>query len=135
MANQVYGKGRQNFAAKLIDWVGDNIKAVLVDTAAYALQIDVHEFLSDIPGGARIATSGNLAGKTNVLGVLDADDPTLAAVAGASVELVVIYQDTGAAGTSRLIAALDTLTGLPFAPSGGDVIVTWANDANKILKL
>lgn len=135
MANALYGKGRENFARKLIDWVGDTIKAVLVDTGAYTLVINTDQYLSDIPAGARIATSPALANKSAALGVCDADDATVTAVSGASVELVVLYQDTGVAGTSRLIAAIDTMTGLPFTPSGGDVILQWPNDANKIFML
>lgn len=135
MANALYDKGRQGFLEKLIDWLNDNIKVVLVDTGAYALDLVNHQFLSDIPGGARIATSGNLAGKTSGAGVADSTDPTLLAVAGASVELVVLYQDTGVAATSRLISAIDTMTGLPFTPSGADVILQWDNGANKIFKL
>lgn len=135
MANALYDKGRQAFLEKLIDWLNDNIKVVLVDAGAYAIDLANHQFLSDIPGGARIATSGNLAGKTSAAGVADSADPTIAAVAGASIELVVIYQDTGVAGTSRLIAAIDTMIGLPFVPSGADVILQWDNGTNKIFKL
>lgn len=135
MANQLYGKGREAFAKKLIDWVNDAVKAVLVDTADYAIDINVHEFLADIPAAARVAISGNLANKAAPLGVCDADDVQIAAVNGDSVELVVLFQDTGNAATSRLIAAIDTMNGLPFVPSGGDVILQWPNDANRIFKL
>ena len=30
---------------------------------------------------------------------------------------------------------IDTATGLPITPNGGDIIVTWDNGANKIFKL
>jgi hypothetical protein len=46
------------------------------------VDIDVDEFLDDIPSGARVATSDALASKTNTLGVLDAGDKTLASVSG-----------------------------------------------------
>ena len=37
-----------------------------------------------------------------------------------------IYIDTGVAGTSRLIAYIDTgVTGLPVTPNGGDINITW----------
>ena len=39
-----------------------NVRAILVDTGAYTYN-DTHEFLDDIPSGARIAVSGNLTGK------------------------------------------------------------------------
>jgi hypothetical protein len=47
----------------------------------------------------------------------------------------VIYKDTGTAATSPLIAYIDTATGLPVTPNGGDITVTWDNGSNKIFKL
>ena len=143
MANAIYDKARQKFldpgtlgatSSDAIDWVGDNIKAVLVDTALYAFS-QAHEFLSDVPVGARVATSGNLTAKTATNGVADADDVTFAAVSGASIEAIVLYKDTGTATTSPLIAYIDTGTGLPVTPSGGDIIVSWDNGANRIFRL
>jgi uncharacterized protein YigE (DUF2233 family) len=38
----------------------------------------------------------------------------------------VIYIDTGTAGTSPLVAYIDTgVTGLPVTPNGGNINVTW----------
>jgi hypothetical protein len=135
MASALYDNGRAGFLSGDIDWDANNIKAVLVDTGAYTVNLGSHQFLSDIPSGARIATSGNLSGKTTTAGVADAADVTFTAVTGASVEAIVVYQDTGAAGTSRLIAYVDTATGLPLTPNGGDVTLAWDNGANKIFKL
>lgn len=101
----------------------------------YTLAIDTDEFLSDIPSGARITTSGNLASKTATLGVADAADVVFSSVSGASCEALVIYKDTGAAGTSPLIAYIDTATGLPVTPNGGDITCVWDNGSNKIFKL
>ena len=135
MANQLYGKGREGFLDGRIDADTDTIKLVLVDTALYTVSIDVHDFLDDIAAGARVATSGAFTSKTVTLGVFDAADVTLTAVSGASVEAIVIYEDTGVESTSGLIAYIDTATGLPFTPSGGDVTVTWDSGANRIFKL
>jgi hypothetical protein len=132
MANQAYGKGRENILDGSVDLLTDNLKCVLVDTAAYTISVDVDEFLSDIPAGARIATSGNLANKTVTLGVFDADDIAVLTVAGASVEAIVIYRDTGVAATSQLLIYLDTGVGLPFTPNGGNVVLQWDSGANKI---
>lgn len=134
MANAVYDKGRQAFLEGGVAWLTDNIKVVLVDTAAYTFS-QTHQFLSDIAVGARIATSANIASKTSTDGVADAADLTFTAVTGASIEALVIYKDTGVAATSALIAYIDTATGLPFTPSGGNVTITWDNGANKIFKL
>ena len=46
-----------------------------------------------------------------------------------------VYQYTGVDATARLIAYIDSATGLPFLPSGGNVAIQWDNGANKIFKL
>lgn len=103
-----------------------NLKVVLVDTGAYTYSA-AHDFLDDIAVGARIATSGNLASKTVTSGTFDAADITITAVSGTTVEALVIYNDTGTAATSNLIAYMDTgVTGLPFTPNGGDVTIQWS---------
>lgn len=135
MANALYDKGRQGFLEGSIDWDTDVIKAVLIDTADYTVNLATHQFLSDIPVAARVATSAALTGKTVASGVADAANPTLPAVTGDPAEALVIYQDTGAEGTSRLIAYIDTATGLPVTPNGGDINVAWDDGANKIFKL
>lgn len=135
MANALYDKGRESFLKGEISWDGDDIKAVLVDTNLYMVNLATDQFLSDIPVGARVATSGNFSTKTTTAGVADADDVTFPAVTGATVEAVVVYQDTGVAGTSRLVGYIDTATGLPATPGGGDITVVWSSGASKIFKL
>lgn len=135
MANAMYDLGRQGFLDGSIDWDTDNIKCVLVDAADYTVNLTTHQFLSDVAAGARVATSGNLASKTVASGVADAADVTFSAVTGDPSEALVIYKDTGSAATSRLIAYIDTATGLPVTPNGGDITVAWDNGSNKIFKL
>jgi hypothetical protein len=135
MADALFDKGREGFLDGSIDWDTDNIKAVLVDHGTDTPVPATDTFLSDITAGARIATSANLGSKTVTAGVADAADITFSAVSGASVESIVIYKDTGSAATSRLIAYIDSATGLPVTPNGGDITVQWDNGANKIFKL
>lgn len=135
MADALFDKGREGFLDGSIDWDTDTIKAVLVDHGTDTPVPATDTFLSDITAGARIATSGALASKTVTAGVADAADITFTAVSGASVESIVLYKDTGVAGTSRLIAYIDSATGLPVTPNGGDITVQWDNGANKIFKL
>lgn len=135
MANALYDFGRQGFLDGSIDWDTDTIKAILVDTGAYTVDLAVHDNLDDIAAGARIATSGALASKTVTAGVADAADVTFASVSGATVEAIVIYKDTGTESTSRLIAYIDTATGLPLTPNGGNVTIAFDNGTNKIFKL
>jgi len=135
MSNAIYDKGREGFLAGEIDWDTDVIKAVLIDAADYTVNLATHQFLSDIPPAARVATSAPLTGKTVADGVADADDLTFPAVSGDPGEALVLYQDTGTAGTSRLIAYIDTAAGLPVTPNGGNINVAWDNGANRIFKL
>jgi hypothetical protein len=86
-----------------------------------------------VAAGGRVAVSGNLGTKTTTNGVADAADVTFTAVTGDSVEAVVLYRHTGTEGTSELIAYIDTATGLPTTPSGGDITIQW--NANGIFKL
>lgn len=135
MANALYDKGREAFLTAAVNWSSDNIKVVLVDAADYTVNLATHQFLSDITGVGRVATSGNLASKTVAAGVADAADVTFTAVTGDQSEALVIYKDTGSAATSPLIAYIDTATGLPVTPNGADITVTWDNGSNKIFKL
>ncbi len=135
MANALYTKGRQKFLEGSIAWLTDNIKVVLVDTGSYTINLSTDEFLSDIASGARVATSGNLASKSSTGGTADAADVTFTAVSGNQCSLIVVYKDTGTAGTSPLILAIDTATNLPVTPNGGDITVQWDNGTNKIFTL
>ncbi len=136
MANALYGKGREAFGNAGINWGSDTIKAILVDTSAYTVDIDVHDNLDDIPVGARVGTAQTLASKTNTLGVFDAADISFTGLSSApSIEALVIFKDTGVESTSTLIAYIDTATGLPTTAGLSSVSVAWSNGSNKIFKL
>lgn len=135
MANALYDKGRQRFLEGQLNWLTDTIKAILVDTGTYTPNLTSHEFLSDVAGVSRITTPVTLTSKTSTGGAADAADVTFSSVSGASIEAIIIYKDTGVEGTSPLLAYIDTATGLPITPNGGDIIVTWDNGPNKIFKL
>jgi hypothetical protein len=135
MANALYDLARQAFLDGDLDWAAQDFKVYLIDTADYTVNLATHDFADDIGGAAKVATSGNLAGKTSTAGVADANNITFTAVTGDPCEALVIWQDTGNQATSRLVAYIDTATGLPVTPNGGDITVTWDNGANKIFKL
>lgn len=135
MANALYDHGREGFLDGSIDWDTDDIRVILVDTADYTVNLATHDNLDDIPAAARVATSGALTGKTVAAGVADADDVTFSSVTGDPSEALVIYKHTGTESTSRLIGYIDSATGLPVTPNGGDITVQWDNGANKIFKL
>lgn len=125
MANKLYPKTKKQFLQAGIDLSAVNVRAMLVDTGAYTYN-DGHDFLDDIPSGARIAVSGNLSNKAfGDDGSFDSDDPMFTAVAGVSIEAIVLYVHTGTDSTSRLIMYQDTgVTGLPLTPDGSDVQIT-----------
>lgn len=136
MANALYDTGRAAFLRGEVAWQTDAIKAVLVDMADYpGFSLTTNQYLSDIPAGARVATSANFTTKTTTAGVADADDPTFVGATGDLSEAVVIYKDTGTASTSQLIAYIDSATGLPVQPNTGDIRVIFDNGANRIFKL
>jgi hypothetical protein len=125
MANAIYPLYKQALldGDTNIDLNDLTVKVALVDTGAYTYSA-AHQFLSSLTGVVGTAQTINTTTVTN--GVFDGDNVTYTAVTGNSVEALVIYIDTGVAGTSRLVAYIDTgVTGLPVTPNGGDITVTW----------
>ncbi len=135
MANTLYDYARQRFLEGQLNWLTDTIKVYLVDTGAYTPQTAIHQYLADITLSARIAGPVTLTSKSTTGGAADAADCTFTSVSGATIEALVIYRDTGSEATSPVIAYIDTATGLPITPNGGDIIVTWDNGTNKIFKV
>lgn len=125
MTNQIYTTAKKAFLDADIDMLVSDIKVVLVDLADYTPNFATDDFLDDVPVAARVATSPNLAGKTTTGGIFDANDFSFGNVTGDQSEALVIYVDTGLAATSRLVAFIDTMTGLPVTPNGGPISVTW----------
>jgi hypothetical protein len=135
MADFIYDLARQAFLEGEVAILTADIKAVLVDGADYTPSASTDDFLADIAGGGRVATSSNFASKTSTLGVFDAADITFSTVTGDQCEYIVIYEDTGDAATSKLLAKIDSYTGLPVTPNGGNITVAFPADSNKIWKL
>lgn len=136
MPTNLYDKGREGFLAGDIDWDANDIRVILVDTAAYTVDLTNHDNLDDIPAGARVKVSGALTGKAVTAGVASAA-ATLAftAVTGASIEAIVIYKHTGVESTSRLIAYIDVFSPSQITPNGNDITLTWDTGVNKIFKI
>jgi hypothetical protein len=134
MANQFYGLGRDKFANAGINWTSDTIRAYLIDPAVYPVSINTDEFLDDIAAGAKVAFAA-LTGNSSALGTCDANDTVLPTVTGAICGAIVLAKWTGTEGTSALIGYIDTATGLPITPNGGDITLTWSDGANRIFTL
>ena len=142
MANALYGKGKEKLlsSTNAISLDADTIKVSLI-LNTYGQNLNTDEWYTSInsflAGGASAAmNTQTLASKTITLGVFDAADVTFPSVtAGAVCEGVVIWKDTGTAGTSPLLAYIDTITGFPLTTNGGDVVIQLDNGAFKIFSL
>lgn len=104
-------------------------------SGGFVVDLTNNDFLDDVAGAARVATSGALANKTVTNGVADADDVTFTSVTGDVSEALLIYKHTGTESTSRLLVHIDTGTGLPVTPNGGNITVTWSSGTTRIFKL
>ena len=134
MSNALYAKGKEKILSAAINFVSDTIKVALVKNT-YPQNLSTDEFYTDISAYV-LGTPQTLGSKSVTAGVFDAGDATYTAVtAGDTSEGVVIYKDTGVAGTSALIAYIDAITGFPLATNGGDITIQWDNGAYKIFSL
>ncbi len=140
MASALYDKGREGILDNTIDINAGVVRSILV-TSSYTVNLATHEDFADLTntigasGGTGRADGVVLASKTFTAGVLDGVDSVLIAVTGAACNAIVQYIDTGVDGTSRLIAYIDTATGLPVTPNGGDITFQWDSGTDKIFKL
>jgi len=130
MASAHYNKTLTLFLNADLDISVDTIKVRLVRTSAYTLS-QAHDFADDLP--AAIVGDVTLGSKAVSDGTFDAADAVFSAVpAGAAIDALVIYKDTGAAATSPLIAYID---GFTVTPNGGDITIQWQATSPFIFKI
>lgn len=142
MSNSVFDPSREGFAKGEVQWVAPSIKVALVRGYTYDAS---HKFVSDVTGagGTLHATSAALGSKDATNGILDAADVTFTAPSSNATDHdLLIFQSSAvgggadvAASAQRLIAWIDTGTGLPIQPNGANITLTWDNGAAKILHL
>ena len=141
MANAVFPKAKEGFLDGSIDLDTAVIKVALVRGYTYN---SAHEFVSDVEGvGTVHATSGALQNIDVTNGVFDADDITFTTPStDTNQHSLLIFQSSAVGGGSdvgsssqRLLAWIDTGTGVPIVPAGGDITVQWDSGANKIFSL
>jgi len=133
MANALYSKAKESFLNGSINMIANTITIALVDTGVYTYSAS-HQYRNEVSNSA-VISSATLANKTITNGVFDADDATFSSVTGANCEALLIFQDTGIQSTSRLIAYIDSATGLPILPNGGDISVAFSSGSSKIFAL
>jgi len=133
MANALYPKAKEAFLNGSINMVANTVTIALVDTGVYTYSSS-HQYRNEVSNSA-VISSTTLSNKTITNGVFDADDATFSSVTGANCEALLIFQDTGIQSTSRLIAYIDSATGLPILPNGGDISVAFSSGSSKIFAL
>jgi hypothetical protein len=134
MANTLYDLGRQGILDGTISMSSGSIKALLA-TSGYTPNTSTDEYVSNVGSGNIVVRSAAFTSKTYSAGVFNAAGVTFSAVTGSAASYIILYSDTGTDSTSRLVCIIDTATGLPVTPNGGDITVTWDTGANKIFKL
>jgi len=122
------------FLSAQLDWLSDPIYAILIDTNCYTLSL-AHTSLADVDASAFVVSSPIMTGRTCPNGVADAANLVFPATSGSIIQACLIVLDGGTALQSKLIAYIDTATGMPVGPNGGDITVQWDNATNKIFKL
>jgi hypothetical protein len=141
VANAVFPKAKEGFLDGSIDLDTASIKVALVRDYTYD---GTDEFVDDVTAtGTLHATSGTLTSVDVTNGVFDAADVTFTTPASNTNDhSLLIFQSSAvgggsdvAASSQRLIAWIDTGTGIPIKPAGGDITVVWDNGSDKIFSL
>lgn len=132
MANALFNPGREGFLLGEIDYDTAVIKVALVRTYTFNA---AHKFVSDVTtaGGVLHATGAALTGKTGTSGTADATDFTFTTPAANAAGHSLLYFQSSAVGgggdvaatAQRVIAWVDTGTGLPVVPNGADIQVVF----------
>ncbi len=133
MANSLYVAGR-NLLLQGFDWSAQAVDAYLVDATYTFAESDAA--LSAIAAGKRVAGPIALGSKAVITayGAADAADTTFPAVTGATATAIVLCKHTGAEATDSLLLYLNSATGLPITPNGGDIIIVWDSGNYRIFR-
>ena len=136
MANAFYAQGIDAFLAGSIAYSSDTIKVDLVSSASYTPNLSTDQYHSTVTSSGGIIAAGvALASKTHSGGTASAANTVWTAVTGGAAAYIVIWKDTGTDSTSPLIGLIDTATGLPVTPNGGDITAAWSSGQIFTLKV
>lgn len=121
---QLYPLARQLFATAGLNWATSNIKMALI-VQSYVFD-PTAQYISDIPSGDILATSGNVTGLSAAAGYCTGDTTSLGVISDPRpAAYLIFYKDTGTPTTSPLIAFFDSpdLPGLPAVLDGLEYFV------------
>jgi hypothetical protein len=137
MATTMYGLGREGFltGASGFDWNSAAIQLAFV-TSSYSPNYTTDQYLGvAVSSGYIIAQSGTFSSLSSSLGTANAANETVSSVTGAQFAYVTLYSFITNNNSSPLIMNIDTATGLPCTPNGGNIVVQWDTGTNKIFTL
>jgi hypothetical protein len=134
VTGKLFGQAIAKAFNKEIDWVDDTIKGMLC-TSSYTPNQDTHDYKDDVTnevvgtgyvaGGKALTTKSiSYDAGTNTIKFL-ADDLAWTA-STITARYLVIYADTGVAGTSALIGYIDF--GQDFISTEGTLTIDWGTD-------
>lgn len=142
MSNSLSDKGREAFLVGSVNWGGNLATWVPYIVGSWAPSIvgaSSNRFLSDIGSGVWRARGTYLTSQAPITGVASAANtvvPAVGSAGSATAVYIVLVNETGASQSSLLGAVIDTATGLPFLPNGGDIQISWdASSGNCLFKL
>jgi hypothetical protein len=139
MANALYDLGRNAFLTGGADWDTDDIRIALVK-AGYTQNLATDQFISTPAANIPSASwrSSAISGATGTAGVANHTAKTLTAVASDSSNAatrILYYKFNASDAAAPLLVYIDTATGLPVTPNGGDITITPDSGSNKLFKL
>jgi len=133
MANAVYPNFRNVLLSPGVNLATAAIKAALVTVTSGSTNYTysaAHANLSDVASGA-IFVAGvaltSLAVSAQALSAASVVWPSVAVSGSKKGDAIILYIDTGTAGTSTLIGYIDTATGLPATPTGQNITLNWSS--------
>lgn len=137
MATTMYGLARNGFlnAGTGLAWTSSAIQLAFV-TSSYTPNYTTDQYLGiAVSSGYIIAYSGTFSSLSSSLGTANAANETVSSVTGAQFAYVTLYSFVTNYAGSPLIMNIDTATGLPCTPNGGNIVVQWDTGTNKIFTL
>jgi len=142
MANALYDRARKLLLDSQLNWTTDTIHCCLVEQGVSPNLTSSTASIADIATTNRNYGAAGAAGvaltnkASTAAGAADADDVTFTTVSGTAIGAVVLYKRVSTTDDTQnpAILWLDTATGLPITPNGGDIIITWDNSTNRIFR-
>ena len=146
--NSLYPKFKQ----ALLDWNGAGLSAALDLASGSTLKVALvsvttgttgnnyvmaatDQFFSAVPSGSIVAAgvalstkASSVSGTSAVMTAGSVTFPSVTQSGSQKGEALVIYNDTGTASTSALVAYLDTETGLPVTPNGANITMNFSSN-------